>query len=151
MAQQLNLEFLRFLVGTSHGAYKFSGGQGIQFDILKKIQEKLPYYPIVLHGGSAVNKEEIVKINKNGGKLLEGAAGVDPKEIVKAIKYGVCKINIATDLRLIWTRVHREFFNETPDLFDPIIPGKLYMDAYEQFMLEKFDLLGATGKSNQFI
>jgi fructose-bisphosphate aldolase class II len=142
---------LAVAVGTSHGAYKFSGGQGIQFDILKKIQEKLPYYPIVLHGGSAVNKEEIVKINKNGGKLLEGAAGVDPKEIVKAIKYGVCKINIATDLRLIWTRVHREFFNETPDLFDPIIPGKLYMDAYEQFMLEKFDLLGATGKSNQFI
>ena len=142
---------LAVAVGTSHGAYKFSGGQGIQFDILKKIQEKLPYYPIVLHGGSAVNKEEIVKINRNGGKLLEGAAGVDPKEIVKAIKYGVCKINIATDLRLIWTRVHREFFNETPDLFDPIIPGKLYMDAYEQFMLEKFDLLGATGKSNQFI
>ena len=142
---------LAVAVGTSHGAYKFSGGQGIQFDILKKIQEKLPYYPIVLHGGSAVNKEEIVKINRNGVKLLEGAAGVDPKEIVKAIKYGVCKINIATDLRLIWTRVHREFFNETPDLFDPIIPGKLYMDAYEQFMLEKFDLLGATGKSNQFI
>ena len=146
-----NCDSLAVAVGTSHGAYKFSGGQGIQFDILKKIQEKLPYYPIVLHGGSAVNKEEIVKINKNGGKLLEGAAGVDPKEIVKAIKYGVCKINIATDLRLIWTRVHREFFNETPDLFDPIIPGKLYMDAYEQFMLEKFDLLGATGKSNQFI
>ena len=139
---------LAVAVGTSHGAYKFSGGQGIQFDILKKIQEKLPYYPIVLHGGSAVNKEEIVKINRNGGKLLEGAAGVDPKEIVKAIKYGVCKINIATDLRLIWTRVHREFFNETPDLFDPIIPGKLYMDAYEKFMLEKFDLLGATGKAD---
>ena len=139
---------LAVAVGTSHGAYKFSGGQGIQFDILKKIQEKLPYYPIVLHGGSAVNKEEIVRINKNGGKLLEGAAGVDPKEIVKAIKYGVCKINIATDLRLIWTRVHREFFNETPDLFDPIIPGKLYMDAYEKFMLEKFNLLGATGKAD---
>ena len=139
---------LAVAVGTSHGAYKFSGGQGIQFDILKKIQEKLPYYPIVLHGGSAVNKEEIVKINRNGGKLLEGAAGLDPKEIVKAIKYGVCKINIATDLRLIWTRVHREFFNETPDLFDPIIPGKLYMDAYEKFMLEKFDLLGATGKAD---
>ena len=98
-----------------------------------------------------MNNEEIVKINKYGGKSLEGATGVDPKEIVKVINYGVCKINIATDLRLIWTRVHREFFKKTPDLFDPIIPGKLYMGAYEQFMLEKFDLLGATGKSNQFI
>ncbi len=145
---QTKCDSLAVAVGTSHGAYKFSGGQGIQFDILEKIQEKLPHYPIVLHGGSSVNKEEIVRINKNGGKLLEGAAGVNPKEIVKAITYGVCKINIATDLRLIWTRVHREFFNETPDLFDPIIPGKFYMDAYEKFMLEKFDLLGATGKAN---
>jgi len=146
-----NCDSLAVAVGTSHGAYKFSGGKGIQFDILEKIQEKLPRYPIVLHGGSAVNKEEIVRINKNGGKLLEGTAGVNPEEIVKAIKHGVCKINIATDLRLIWTRVHREFFNETPDLFDPIIPGQIYMDAYEKFMLEKFDLLAATGKANLII
>ena len=143
---QTNCDSLAVAVGTSHGAYKFSGGQGIQFDILQQIQERLPNYPIVLHGGSAVNKEEINRINNNGGTLNEGAAGVNPEEIVKAIKYGVCKINIATDLRLIWTRVHREFFNESPDLFDPIIPGQKYMEAYETFMLEKFDLLKATGK-----
>ena len=147
--EETSCDSLAVAVGTSHGAYKFSGGQGIQFDILKEIQHQVPEYPIVLHGGSAVNKEEIKRINENGGKLLEGAAGVPPDEIVKSIAFGVCKINIATDIRLIWARVHREFFNESPELFDPIIPGKKTMDAFEKFMLEKFDLLNATGKANQ--
>lgn len=137
---------LAVAVGTSHGAYKFSGGEGIQFAILEEIQRRLPEFPIVLHGGSAVNREEIERINKAGGQLMEGASGVSPDEIVKSIAYGVCKINIATDTRLLWTRVHREFFRDSPELFDPVIPGKEYMLAYEDFMLEKFDLLGATGK-----
>ena len=141
---------LAVAVGTSHGAYKFSGGQGIQFDILEEIQQRLPGFPIVLHGGSAVKLQEIERINKSGGILGEGAAGVSAEEIVKSIAYGVCKINIATDMRILWTRVHREFFRDHPELFDPIIPGKGYMDAYEQFMLEKFDLLGATGMANDF-
>lgn len=148
---QTNCDSLAVAVGTSHGAYKFSGDQGIQFDILKNIQNQLPYYPIVLHGGSAVNDEEIKRINLSGGCLNESALGVSPKEIITAINYGVCKINIATDLRLIWTRVHREFFKETPELFDPIVPGQTYMDAYEKFMMEKFDLFGATGKVSQLI
>ncbi len=147
--KQTNCDSLAVAVGTSHGAYKFSGGQGIQFDILKKIQQHLPNFPIVLHGGSEVNKNEIDRINQSGGSLNEGAVGVSPDEIVKSIKYGVCKINIATDMRLIWTRVHREFFKNSPDLFDPIIPGKSYMDAYEKFMLEKFDLLKAIGQVSQ--
>ena len=137
---------LAVAVGTSHGAYKFSGGNGIQFQILEEIQQRLPKFPIVLHGGSAVNLEEINRINQAGGELNEGASGVSPDEIVKSIAYGVCKINIATDTRLLWTRVHREFFRDTPELFDPVIPGKTYIREYEKFMLEKFDLLGATGK-----
>lgn len=146
-----NCDSLAVAVGTSHGAYKFSGGQGIQFDILEQIQHRLPKFPIVLHGGSAVNLEEVKRINNSGGELSEGAAGVSPKEIIKSISYGVCKINIATDTRILWARVHREFFRDSPELFDPIIPGKQYMDAYEKFMLEKFDLLGATGKGSKFV
>ncbi|HUH47587.1 MAG TPA: class II fructose-bisphosphate aldolase [Arenibacter sp.] len=137
---------LAVAVGTSHGAYKFSGGQGIQFTILEEIQQRLPNFPIVLHGGSAVNKKEIDRINRAGGKLNEDASGVSPEEIVRSIGYGVCKINIATDTRLLWTRVHREFFRDAPELFDPVIPGKTYIDEYEMFMLEKFDLLRATGE-----
>src|SRR5690606_31420671 len=114
---------LAVAVGTSHGAYKFSGGQGIQFDILGDIQRRLDGFPIVLHGGSAVNVEEIERINAARGKLLANAAGVNPSEIVRSIEYGVCKINIATDTRLLWTRVHREYFRDYPELFDPIVPG----------------------------
>ena len=141
---------LAVAVGTSHGAYKFSGGQGIQFDILQKIQNLLPEFQLVLHGGSVVNLDEVNKINNSGGKLDKTASGVAPEEIIKSISYGICKINIATDTRILWARVHREFFKNNPDQFDPIIPGKQYIEAYEKFMLEKFDLLKATGKANQF-
>ncbi|MBI9064301.1 MAG: class II fructose-bisphosphate aldolase [Marinilabiliaceae bacterium] len=137
---------LAVAVGTSHGAYKFSGDHGIQFDILKEIQNRIPEFPIVLHGGSAVNYDEIVRINKAGGQLV-GAKGIDPGELQRTFQYGVCKVNIATDLRLIWTRVHREFFSDTPELFDPVIPGETYIDEVEKFMLEKFELLGAVGKA----
>lgn len=140
---------LAVAVGTSHGAYKFSGEQGIQFHILEEIQNRLEGFPIVLHGGSAVNMGEIERINNAGGNLTEGAAGVSPEEIVKSIEYGVCKINIATDTRLLWTRTHREFFKNSPELFDPILPGKEYIKEYEKFMLQKFDLLGATGKADK--
>jgi fructose-bisphosphate aldolase, class II len=141
---------LAVAVGTSHGAYKFSGGQGLQFGILQKIQQQLPEFPLVLHGGSGVNKEEIQRINAAGGQLGIDAKGVSDEEIIKAIQFGVCKINIATDARLIWTRVNREFFKYSPAQFDPIIPGKLYMEAFEKFNLEKFELLKSVGKANEF-
>ena len=96
-------------------------------------------------------KEEINRINRAGGRLIESAAGVASEEIVESIKYGVCKINIATDTRLLWARIHREFFKDSPELFDPIVPGKKYMEAYEAFMMQKFDLLNATNKACQFI
>lgn len=146
---QTGCDSLAVAVGTSHGAYKFSGSQGLQFDILKEIQQRLPGFPLVLHGGSAVNFEEIQRINAAGGQLGIDAKGVSTDELLKAIKYGVCKINIATDARLIWTRVHREFFKLSPAQFEPIIPGKSFMDALEEFNLQKFELLGATGKASE--
>lgn len=147
--RQTNCDSLAVAVGTSHGVYKFSGEQGIQFDILEEIQNRLPEFPLVLHGGSAVNKEEIRRINAAGGQLGLDAKGVSNDELLKAIRYGVCKINIATDARLIWTRVNREFFKYTPAQFDPIIPGKSYTEAFEKFNLEKFELLGSVGKANK--
>jgi fructose-bisphosphate aldolase class II len=138
---------LAIAVGTSHGAYKFSGGEGLQFDILSKIQERLPGFPLVLHGGSAVNREEILRINEAGGLLKAAAKGVDADELQKSIRYGICKINIATDVRLIWTRVHREFFKASPDQIDPVLPGRTYMDELEKFIIEKFKLLGALNQA----
>jgi len=146
---ETNCDSLAVAVGTSHGAYKFSGGQGLQFDILNEIQKKLPGFPLVLHGGSEVNVDEINRINNALGQLGVSAKGVSAEEVKKSIQYGVCKVNIATDSRLIWTRVNREFFQQSPDQFDPIIPGKSFMEDLEKFMIQKFELLGSAGKSEQ--
>jgi fructose-bisphosphate aldolase class II len=138
---------LAVAVGTSHGAYKFSGGQGLQFHILRKIQQELPGFPLVLHGSSMVDKKEVALINQYGGKLKNDASGVTTDELQQAIKLGVCKINIATDFRLLWTRIHREFFVHTPELFDPVIPGKNYMEAFIALMGNRFEVLGSAGKA----
>lgn len=149
--EQTGCTSLAVAVGTSHGAYKFSGGQGLQFNILEQIQSRLPGYPLVLHGSSLVDGQIIQRINQHGGKLKPEAAGVTDSEIKRAITLGVCKINIATDLRLLWTCVHREFFAQTPELFDPVIPGKKYMEAYIAFMGQRFEVLGSTGKADELI
>lgn len=146
--ERTGCDSLAVAVGTSHGAYKFSGGKGLQFNVLEKIQQQLPGYPLVLHGSSGVNKNDIAEINRYGGKLNENASGVTDEELRKAIHYGICKVNIATDLRLLWTKVHRKFFVEHPDLFDPVMPGKEYMNAYKDFMIERFEVFGCKGKSS---
>ena len=148
--QRTRCDSLAIAVGTSHGAYKFSGGEGIQFGILEEIGRRLPGYPLVLHGGSGVDSQEIGRINGAGGRLGKQAKGVPDDQLIKAIKLGICKVNIATDARLIWARVHREFFRDSPELIDPILPGKTYISAFEKFLMEKFEILGSAGK-NQFI
>lgn len=135
--ERTGCDSLAVAVGTSHGAYKMSGGKGIQLNIIKEIQQLLPGYPIVLHGASNVPKSEVERINISGGNLKEDAKGVDEKELLQAIKYGVTKINIATDMRLIWTGVHREFFSSSPEMFDPVIPGKKYMEELKEFVNQK--------------
>lgn len=147
--QRTGCDSLAVAVGTSHGAYKFSGGKGLQFDVLKKIQQQLPHYPLVLHGSSSVKKNEIASINWLGGKIADNASGVTDEELQKAIHFGICKVNIATDLRLLWTKVHRQFFYEQPEMFDPVIPGKEYMKQYKEFMIERFEVLQSKGKSDK--
>jgi fructose-bisphosphate aldolase class II len=145
--QQTGCDSLAIAVGTSHGAYKFSGGKGIQFPILQKIQAALPGFPLVLHGSSCVDPEVVAAINSFGGKLKPDASGVKDEELQKAITMGICKVNIATDLRLLWTREHRAFFANQPDLIDPVVPGRKYMESYQEFMLNRFDVMGTAGQS----
>ena len=122
----------------------------MQLQILKEIQARLPGFPLVLHGGSNVSPEVVARINAAGGNLKTDAKGVQEKEILEAIPLGICKINIATDMRLLWTMVNREFFRDKPDEFAPTTPGKVFMEEYKKFMLKKFDLFGCTGKGNDF-
>lgn len=138
---------LAVAIGTSHGAYKFSGQQRLYFDRLAQIQERLPGFPLVLHGGSAVPLTEVKRINATGGALDLSASGVSETELARAISLGVTKVNIGTDGRLIWTRVHREFFEQHPAEFDFMRPGRAYVEAYAAFVAAKCETLGAAGQA----
>ena len=132
-------------IGTSHGAYKFSGSQGLHFNIIEKIQKLLPGFPLVMHGSSSVPQDEVSRINAAGGKL-KGAKGVNPEEFIKAAKLGVTKVNIDTDGRLVWCRVHREHFRDNPENFDLRPPGKVFMAEFAKYVEEKNRYLGNDGQ-----
>ena len=142
---------LAVAIGTSHGAYKFSGKQRLDLDRLAAIQRQLPGFPLVLHGGSAVPLEEIQRINQAGGQIDGAASGVAPSEVKEAIRLGVTKVNIGTDGRLIWTRVHREFFRDHPDEFNFMAPGGIYMREYASFVERKCEQLGAAGMAREAV
>ncbi len=135
-------------IGTSHGAFKFSGDQKLRYDILEEVQAKLPGFPLVMHGSSSVPPGEVARINAAGG-AINGAKGVDATQFLGAAKRGVTKINIDTDGRLVWCRVHRELFRDKPAEFDLRKPGKIFMKEYADFIYEKNCLLGSAYRADE--
>jgi len=151
---------LAISIGTSHGAYKFTPEQctrdpktgrlvppPLAFDVLDAVMEKLPGFPIVLHGSSSVPQEYVDIINKYGGKL-PNAIGIPEEELRKAAKSAVCKINIDSDSRLAMTAAVREVFAEKPGEFDPrkyLGPAR---DEMEKLYKHKIvNVLGSDGKA----
>ncbi|MBT2620928.1 MULTISPECIES: class II fructose-bisphosphate aldolase [Chryseobacterium] len=145
--KKTHCDSLAVAIGTSHGAYKFSGGKGLRLDLLEDIQKRVPNFPIVLHGASSIDIEEIKRINIAGGNIKEDAKGITEDEIRKAISYGVCKLNIATDLRILWIRIFREYFQDSPEHLDPLKAGRQYMEELEVLLTKKFEILGNINKS----
>jgi fructose-bisphosphate aldolase class II len=143
--ERTGCDSLACAIGTSHGAFKFSGSQSLHFEIIEAIQKLVPGFPLVMHGSSSVPQDEVERINAAGG-ALKGAKGVDPSQYLPAAKLGVCKINIDTDGRLVWTRVHREFLRERPEVFDFRPVGKVFMEAYAGFIASRNELLGSAGR-----
>jgi fructose-bisphosphate aldolase class II len=132
-------------IGTSHGAFKFKGKQSLHFDVLDKIKALLPGFPLVMHGSSSVPQEEVARINAAGGKIA-GSMGVDVNEYLPAAKRGVTKVNIDTDGRLVWTRVHREYFRDNPGDFDFRPAGKIFIEEYAKFIASRNVLLGSANQ-----
>ena len=143
--ERTGVDSLACAIGTSHGAFKFSGSQGVRFDVLEEIQKRLPGFPLVMHGSSSVPQEEVARINEAGGNL-KGAKGVDDTQFRRAAELGVTKINIDTDGRLVWTRVHREYFRDHPETFDFRPIGKVFMTEYANFIASKNVKLGSAGQ-----
>ena len=141
------VDSLAIAIGTSHGAYKFKGEAKLRLDILKKVQDKLPGFPIVLHGASSVMPEYVEMINQYGGKM-PGAKGCPEEMLREAARMAVCKINIDTDLRLAMTACIRKQFIEHPEQFDPrqyLGPAR---DAIREVVSHKLvHVLGCNGKA----
>lgn len=116
--ERTGCDSLAIAIGTSHGAYKFTGEAKLDFPRLEKISHMLPGYPLVLHGSSSVPQKFVEMANKYGGQI-GGARGVPEELLRKAATYGICKINIDTDIRLAMTATIREVFVEKPADFDP--------------------------------
>jgi len=113
-----NCDSLAIAIGTSHGANKFSGEAKLRFDILEDIRKELPEYPIVLHGTSSIDPEDVKLINQYGGDIKQ-ASGVSQELIRKAIDLNVCKLNFATDIKLAMTAGVREYLYNNPSETDP--------------------------------
>lgn len=116
--KRTGVDSLAIAIGTSHGAYKFKGEPYLDYERLKKIHSLLPDTPLVLHGASSVLKEFVDRCNKFGGQI-PGAQGVPEEMIRESTKYGICKVNIDTDLRLAMTAEIRRILIENPSEFDP--------------------------------
>ena len=139
------VDSLAIAIGTSHGAYKFKGEPYLDFERLKAIHKLIPDTPLVLHGASTVLKEFVDKCNMYGGDI-PGAQGVPEDMIREAAKYGICKVNIDTDLRLAMTAEVRKFIAENPAEFDPrkyLGPGR---DAIRSMVQHKIhNVLNCSG------
>ena len=158
-AKRTGCDSLAISIGTSHGAYKFTPEQctidpetgkmvppPLAFDVLDAVMEKLPGFPIVLHGSSSVPQEEVETINKFGG-ALKAAIGIPEEWLRKAAKSAVCKINIDSDSRLAMTAGIRKVFVEKPAEFDP----RKYLGPARDNMekLYKHKIINVLGSENK--
>ena len=140
---------LAIAIGTSHGAYKFKPGTKpqLRFDILEEVAQRLPGFPIVLHGASSVPQEFVRIINEHGGKMPD-AIGIPEEMLRQAATMAVCKINIDSDLRLAMTASIRKYFDEHPEGFDPRAYLKPARTAIHDMVRHKIvDVLGCDGKA----
>jgi len=159
-ANRTGCDSLAISIGTSHGAYKFTPEQctrdpktgklvppPLAFNVLDAVMEKLPGFPIVLHGSSSVPQEYVDIINEYGGKLPD-AIGIPEEELRKAAKSAVCKINIDSDSRLAMTAAVRKVFATKPGEFDPrkyLGPAREEMERLYKHKI--VNVLGSNGKA----
>jgi fructose-bisphosphate aldolase class II len=147
--EQTGIDSLAVAIGTSHGAYKFKHEPTLAFDRIEQIMKTCPGLPLVMHGSSSVPQEYVELVNKYGGDM-PNAMGVPEDQIANAVRtYGVCKVNIDTDLRLAMTAKVREVFATNPDEFDPrkyLGPGR---DEIKSMVKRKLHMLNSAGQAEQ--
>ncbi len=153
--EKTGVDSLAIAIGTSHGAYKFTPDQctrneegvlvppPLRFDILEEIMQKIPGFPIVLHGASSVPQNFVDEINSLGGKLPD-AVGIPEEQLRKAASLAVCKINIDSDIRLALTAGIRRVMSNQPEVFDPRTYLTVARDEVRKMVVHKItNVLGS--------
>ena len=149
--EKTGVDALAIAIGTSHGAYKFTRkptGDILAIDQVKKIHMAIPNTHLVMHGSSSVPQDWLQIIREHGGDLKE-TYGVPVEEIQTAIKYGVRKINIDTDIRLAMTGAIRRYFNQHKDHFDPRQYLAVARDAAKEICIARFNSFGCSGNGSK--
>nr|WP_315188169.1 class II fructose-bisphosphate aldolase [uncultured Albidiferax sp.] len=147
--QRTQIDALAIAIGTSHGAYKFTRkptSDILAIQRIKEIHQRIPSTHLVLHGSSSVPQELLAIIREHGGDMKE-TYGVPVEEIQEAIKHGVRKINIDTDVRLAMTGAIRKFFAENPEKFDPRDYLKPAREAAKKLCKQRFLEFGCEGQA----
>ncbi|WP_131669710.1 class II fructose-bisphosphate aldolase [Psychrobacter pygoscelis] len=145
------VDALAIAIGTSHGAYKFTRpptGDILSIERVKEIHERIPNTHLVMHGSSSVPQEWLKVINEYGGDIGE-TYGVPVEQIVEAIKHGVRKVNIDTDLRLASTGAIRRYLAENPSEFDPRKYFKASMEAMTDICINRYEAFGTAGQADK--
>ncbi|MBI5162764.1 MAG: fructose-bisphosphate aldolase class II [Magnetospirillum sp.] len=145
------VDALAIAIGTSHGAYKFTRpptGDVLAIKRVKEIHARIPNTHLVMHGSSSVPQDWLKTINTYGG-ALGNTYGVPVEEIVEAIKHGVRKINIDTDLRMASTGSIRKFFHDEPKKFDPREYLKLTMKGMSEICKARYEAFGTAGQASK--
>ncbi|WP_140631072.1 class II fructose-bisphosphate aldolase [Methylibium rhizosphaerae] len=149
--KKTQLDALAIAIGTSHGAYKFTRkptGDILAIDRIKEIHARIPNTHLVMHGSSSVPQDLLAEIRKYGGDMKE-TYGVPVEEIQEAIKYGVRKINIDTDIRLAMTAAVRKFLFENPSKFDAREWLKPAREAAKQICKQRYQQFGCEGQAGK--
>jgi fructose-bisphosphate aldolase class II len=147
--RRTQIDALAIAIGTSHGAYKFTRkptGDILAIDRIKEIHKRIPNTHLVMHGSSSVPQELLAIIRQYGGQMKE-TYGVPVEEIQEAIKHGVRKINIDTDIRLAMTGAVRKFMAENPDKFDAREWLKPAREAAKQICKQRYVEFGCEGQA----
>jgi fructose-bisphosphate aldolase class II len=147
--KRTHLDALAIAIGTSHGAYKFTRkptGDILAIGRIKEIHRRIPNTHLVMHGSSSVPQDLLAEIRKYGGDMKE-TYGVPVEEIQEAIKHGVRKINIDTDIRLAMTAAVRKYLAEHPDKFDPRDYLKPAREAAKSICKQRYLQFGCEGQS----
>ncbi len=149
--KRTQLDALAIAIGTSHGAYKFTRkptGDILAIGRIKEINKRIPNTHLVMHGSSSVPQDLLAEIRKYGGDMKE-TYGVPVEEIQEAIKFGVRKINIDTDIRLAMTAAIRRYLAQNPDKFDPRDYLKPAREAAKQICQQRYMQFGCQGQASK--